>query len=47
MKNVYYHSAQVEDLYLGHGAALRVSAHNAGVLTGTGILGVYSRAKEE
>ena len=47
MKNVYYPSTWVENLYLGHGAALRVSAYNAGVRTGTGILGVYSKAKEE
>ena len=38
MKNVYYHSTQVENLYLGYGAALRMSAHNAGDRTGTGIL---------
>ena len=47
MKNPNYHSTRVENLYLGHGAALRVSAHNAGVRTGSGILGVKSRAKEQ
>ena len=38
MKKVYHNSLHVENLYLGHGAALRASTHSAGDRTGTGIL---------